>query len=1139
MKYFACAKAWRRAFVACAFTGILVAGTGQAHAQSVDLVVTIQGDQPAYMAQDLEHFKVTISNNGPNTATAVQLVVDHPAADAPFELSATCQALPGPNPNGPATCPGGGPSTSAPSPFFVRSANKFSVTIPSIPSQSQVLVEFDNAADCISEGQAGIPERSCYLIPEGNFTVSADVSSAQSETDDTTNHATTNIYLYPPDIQYKVEITAAPTSATPGQVVEYDFEVSNFGLHPSNRLRLLALIKGVTGNMTAPTFLTSPYGNVASTLPGTELLSITCLPPSLGSYTLPMVFGALTDYCSSPPIPLPIPTSFTNAPPITGFPGGNFLTNLPGTQDGPPGGGVMRFRATVKVGNPMCVIQGESGHRDLEFNVQVSGLNGTDTVPPAFGDNSATAVTQVAKNCNEEADIQFTTSASPATVALNGGVGSSGGSASWTQTVTVSNISTGGSAATATQVPVTFGHHSYLFNETRTPVACTSSQPGLCPTASNVVIDTPAAFKLTTTLASLPAGQSVTFTQDVVATRTACWGISFGQIDLRGDAGPSPVVFDPNYLVTNTPPLNYAPGTTAYFGNNGMQTIATITNIPMCPGGGTTPGAVDLTLVKSGPYASAADAASNGPLIGQSAGTAIPDGSTIYFKLQATNPDGANPVMVSDIQDMAPFAGLGLMPGNAGFIHTGPSLSDWGIGCTASPTSQTCHELATSSTATGYNNFVKLEYDPSLHGGDTAVPLAPHASLTYILPFVTPNHLNRCTGPSQVQNSASARFSSASGGMIATPMSTVVYYLGNPPCTPGTLDIAKTIMLPATASSIPVSGLISHKLVLSNLSSTDTLDVAHLIDTPSANGATLQVVSISCQSLSNGAQCPVTPIVAGVKIPAVGAPSPLAHAYDIDYEWGSAGDNTFPPNSSLEVIVTYKLSNPTRSFGCLFNNARFSGEHDAFSWKPDDENTSACPPRVPDLSLQKTVSPQIAPPGSTVTYTLIVTNIGGASADGTQLVDPLPAALLADNPNGYHNVTCTDLSGAGYLPHPHGASVCPSVTSNASGLSATIATLGANSAMKFTYQAIMPDTPVAPLSVENIATVTPPAPDGSMSFNSGTAQSHQNVQVTAEVDAPPSTPVVVAVPALDRSALILMLLAMLGLGLGVGTRRMR
>ena len=82
------------------------------------------------MSFDLEHFTVTISNNGPDPATNVALAVNHPLADIPFEASATCQAVPGPNPNGPATCPPG--SGTAPSPAFTRMGTLLKVTIPAI-----------------------------------------------------------------------------------------------------------------------------------------------------------------------------------------------------------------------------------------------------------------------------------------------------------------------------------------------------------------------------------------------------------------------------------------------------------------------------------------------------------------------------------------------------------------------------------------------------------------------------------------------------------------------------------------------------------------------------------------------------------------------------------------------------------------------------------------------------------------------------------------------------------------------------------------------------------------------------------------------------------------------------------------------
>src|SRR4029077_19679503 len=59
---------------------LLLTGVRSAGAATVDLVVDIISDQPAYMSFDLEHFTVTVSNNGPDPATSVALSVNHPLA---------------------------------------------------------------------------------------------------------------------------------------------------------------------------------------------------------------------------------------------------------------------------------------------------------------------------------------------------------------------------------------------------------------------------------------------------------------------------------------------------------------------------------------------------------------------------------------------------------------------------------------------------------------------------------------------------------------------------------------------------------------------------------------------------------------------------------------------------------------------------------------------------------------------------------------------------------------------------------------------------------------------------------------------------------------------------------------------------
>lgn len=475
------------------------------------------------------------------------------------------------------------------------------------------------------------------------------------------------------------------------------------------------------------------------------------------------------------------------------------------------------------------------------------------------------------------------------------------------------------------------------------------------------------------------------------------------------------------------------------------------------------------------------------------------------------------------------YSASNLQPGNSGFVHSGSALAAWGITCTPQPGSAPCQELATSPLSSGYINHFQIEYDPAQHGGNDHAALAPLASLSYVVPFTTPTSQNRCHGPTHVSNQAQASYTSALGTSAATPMSAVSYYVGNPPCTPGQLQIQKQILPPASTSSIPTSGLVSFRLELTNLSSSQTLDIARLVDQPGVMGVQATVVGVTCSTLGGGAKCPTTAVVPGVRTPAVGAPAPLANPWEIDHEWGSVGNATFPPGSALEFIVTCQLSDPTRRFNCFTNRADFSGDNDPNGWVPGSAQVWLCPPPAPELSLQKQVDLQIAAPDAWVTYTLIVTNIGAASADGAVLFDPMPPILLAANPAGYSNITCTDLSGSAWLPNPHGVAACPGVSSGPSGLSATIATLGPNAALRFTYQAKMPGASQAPVSVPNAATVIAPSPGG-LSFGAGTAQSHQNVQVIAPavVGPPPST---ARVPALDLRSIALLALAMLALGL--------
>lgn len=1111
-----------------AFLAVLLT-TGDVRAQDVDLVVNVTSDQPAYMAQDLQSFSIAISNNGPDTATGVELVVEHPVADLPFELSATCQALPGANPNGPAVCPPG--SGIAPSAAFVRSGQTFSVTLPQIPAQSQARVDFETEAHCPPfENSVGEPV--CFGVPTGNFTISAEVDAAETEGNQTTNSSTTNVFLFPPDVQYAVEIVSAPTTATPGSVVEYEFEVSSFGLQPSDLLELNVEIRGEAGSMIPLSATNHPFGANGSTLPNTELLAIDCLLVSLGAFPIASVFPASPapwQTCpSSGLIPIPTAISPTNSPPVSGFPAGDFLDNLPGTLDGPPGGGVMRFRAQVLVGDPVCVDAPDSGVRDLVFEFSVQGLQGTDLVTPGPADNIATVVTEVPGNC-EVADIEFTTESVPASLTLDGN-----GEANWAHDVTVSNLSTGPTAGTATNVAFEFEHHSFAFAKTHGALACTSSPAGLCPSAAalnnGIVSSTSSNFQFASVIDTLPPGGSVTVSLPVTISRTTCWSNTTADINLSGQAAPSPALHDPIFNpLSPTEPPPFTPGVNPFFGNNGLQTVLPVGGLTTCTGGA--PSAF-IAVEKFGPFANPADAVAGTPLIGQTPGSFITDGTEVFYKIVVTNPNTVNAVALGDLTDFSfNLPGLAGSP-PTGFVHNGNTLADWGITCTPNPATENCHDLASTFSTLGYTRNFTLSYDPGVHGGDTEVALAPEATLTYIVPFTMPIHVNRCHGPDQTTNQVSARFVGPTDELVTTPASIVEQYIGMPPCTPGVLEIDKQILPPATGTSIPVSGEISWSITLTNASTTETLDIPRFIDQTFAFGVDTDIVNITCNPISGGAQCPTTPVVPGVHTPASGPTSPLANPLRIDHEWGSVGNNTFPPGGSIEFVVTAQLANPTSNFGCISNQVAFTGQNDPNGWIPADDSAVSCPPPGPDLSIQKSVSPQIAGPGDTVTYTVTVVNIGPASADGALLFDPLPPALLPTNPGGYGNVSCSDISSSAFIPNPQGTAGCPPITSNTTGLQTTIASLGPNSALEFTYQAVMPQSVV---SVDNLATVSAPS-SGGLSFSAGTSQSQQNVQVRAQgqvIDEPgdPS-----AVPVLSPWALTLLALAILGIA---GSRRGR
>lgn len=391
-----------------------------------------------------------------------------------------------------------------------------------------------------------------------------------------------------------------------------------------------------------------------------------------------------------------------------------------------------------------------------------------------------------------------------------------------------------------------------------------------------------------------------------------------------GSADPSPALFDPNYSPTTPPqPFDFTLGTNAFFGNNGLQTVVEGTGLTQCPGGGggSPPG---INIVKSGPYASAANAGT--PLVGQAPGSYLADGTQVFYKIVVTNTSGTTPLPLGEVTDFNYYLAANAVP-PSGFTYSGSTLAARTT-CVAAPATEKCHELPTTSVPSGYNNQLTLAYDPALHGGNT--PPAGAAGDPHVhrplhdthahqqVPAGRTGHqlgvgrLRRC-GRQQclrwaqhgqpVHRDAGVRARGAGhpeGGAGAGRRGQ-----------PRQHRAQRAARLRRHADQYVGHGHAGHRAPGRYAECAGGFD-------------RLLLLSIVCTVQSGGAKCPTTTVVAGTKVPAVGSPSPLPQPYHIDHEWGFVGNNTFPPNSSVKFTITLQLTNPTRDFNYVANSATFS-----------------------------------------------------------------------------------------------------------------------------------------------------------------------------------------------------------------------
>ena len=1058
-------------------------------AVNVDLVINVDSDKPSYKSTELQTFTVTVTNNGPDAATGVSLVVNHPSAGLPFETTASCTATLG------AVCPAS---------YAGLPSQNLSATIPLIPNQGKVVIQFQVLPPLVCRGQGAVlPKDPCIPteFDTGRILITAQATNGATEGYNVTNVATTNIMLYPPPIGYRVVITSVPAGPLlQGAIADYEFEVQSLGTDPSGPLRVA--LQATTDVGTSTAIGTSTF------IPGTTLLSITCLSAPVGL----VVFPPFACPGSSPTeIPLLTQGPLTaTANSLVGF-SPTAVANIPGV------GGALKFKASFKVGTPRCGPTAGAVSRDLRVSVSVFGSTEAPLISTG-ADNTANTVTAVTATCLE-ANIQTALTVAPLSTTAT----SASPANQSTLSATFSNISgIGGGIATNVPFSIDTGAHPAVLGPiTVTVVSCTPSGGGVCPTPLSSITVAPASSSQKTIsglIPSLPPGASIVLTVLVVegATVPIC---SFGVIvSPSAFALPDPALTDPNYDPVTFP---------ITWGNNravpslGVNATGSNTASPLCGGGGTS---VFVNVTKTGAFTSnsGSDIAA-----GSSSSAYVAPGTVVYGKVVIQN-IGAVAADLTQLFDSASIATTFAATG--GFVPTGAGLTpaSWGATCVAT-LGATCFDAA-SSAAGPYRPNIAFKYDPVAYPGGS-VPLPPGATLTYYIPFTMPAPaLTSTTPPCAIAaaNSASISITQSNGG---TSSSTVnqFSFVGYPSCDTR-LGITKTVALPATPSSIPVSGLVSYTVVVTNLSTTQTIGIPRFADSPNVSplgSATLVTVSVTCGSPTLGALCP-GPVPIGTQV-RVGLPLPVAiPANDIDLEWGSSTTPTMPPGSSLTFTVTVLLSAPSKFFNGTTNTASFKAQKEPLAWTPVQASVSIFPPRSPIISVQKRVASQIVAGATFAVYTVDVVNASGAPATNVQLIDNLAASLTASNPSGYSLVTCADLSTAAFIPVPKTMGVCPSpsaLISTATGLNLTIPSLGSalapNSALRFTYRALMPSSNI---SVENFVSVTPTASGGGLSFNAGAAQAQANVQVLGALPAVIDPPAMV--PTL-RTWLMVLLAALL------------
>lgn len=234
----------------------------------------------------------------------------------------------------------------------------------------------------------------------------------------------------------------------------------------------------------------------------------------------------------------------------------------------------------------------------------------------------------------------------------------------------------------------------------------------------------------------------------------------------------------------------------------------------------------------------------------------------------------------------------------------------------------------------------------------------------------------------------------------------------------------------------------------------------------------VESAAASCDAAltTGGAICPSGTFSGGTRYLADGSTTAVTSGDpQIDVTWGATGQPTLPPGSSVTFYIEARYPASTASAATAVATAFDAAPGSPFPLVSDSD---AVAPTASSalLSVRKTVTPIDPAPGQTVSFVVDLLNAGDAATSAV-FSDAMHTELLAANPGGFANVSCAPVtSGMNLLDGVLGATPCPVITSDTTGLHAAIASFAPNSGLRITYTAVAPSTVI---SVPNVANLSP------------------------------------------------------------------